>query len=75
MPLAEENFAGAQRSELRDRGELFPSALDESNRHAVARADDDHAVVVDDVLEIARIAIGAAIETCREVMRDRHPKT
>src|SRR5947209_19924616 len=60
MIFAEEDFAGAQCSEFSDRRELSPSSLDEAERHAMSRTNDYHALVVDAVIEVVRIAIEAA---------------
>jgi len=57
VPFAEEHLAGAERAEVGDGGEALPSALDEAERQAVARADDDDALVAHDVLRIVDAAI------------------
>src|SRR5207248_808958 len=55
VALAEENLAGAEGAEVRDRRELRPAALDEAEGKTMSRADDDHPLVRDDVLPVVAV--------------------
>ncbi len=49
MALAEEHFARAKRTEVRDGDELVPATLDESERHPMAGTNQNHAFIANDV--------------------------